>query len=119
MSSAGRADGFRAVEQRPQGFEVLVVELLPVLCDLGRHVVAFEMLPEPLDGAEVGTVGRQDARDDVVAGEASALVPARFVKNQQDAIPLPCRNLAGHGVEERLEGFRVAVREDEAYQLAA
>ncbi len=119
MSPADRPDGFRTVEHRSQGFEELVVEFLPALRDVAGHVVALEMLPEPLDGVEVGTVGRQENRDDVVPGEAFGLVPARVVENQQDALSFPFRNFGGHGVEEHLENFRVAVRDNETHQLAA
>ncbi len=58
MSPADRTDGFRAVEQRPYGFEELVVEFLPALRVVACHIVTFEMLPEPIYGVEVCTVGR-------------------------------------------------------------
>lgn len=84
--------------------------------------MTFEILPEPLDGIEVGTVGRQENRDDVVLGEAFGLVPACAVENQQDELALACWNFGGHGIEEHVNDFRVcrvlAVRRRAAWRAA-
>ena len=76
------------------------------------------MLPAPFDGIEVRAVGRQEDRFDVMPDEPFGLVPARVVENQQNALSLFCRNFGGHGVEEDLENFRVAVQDDEADGVA-
>lgn len=64
-------------------------------------------------------VGRKEDRFHVMPDEVFGLVPARVVENQEDAFPFPSGDFDGHGVEEHLENFRVAVRDDEAHQLAA
>lgn len=119
MCPAGRTDRFRAVEQCAQGLEELVVEFLAALCDVSGHVVVFELLPELFDEIEIGAVGREAGRFDVVPDEPFGSVLAGVVENQGDALPFLGVDFGGHGVEEYQEGFRVAVRDDEVHQLAA
>lgn len=99
--------------------EDLLPKCFPVLRDEAREVVAFEMLPEPFDGVEVRAVWREVDRLDVMPVQPLGLVPAGVVENQQHPSAFFPGSFRGHGVEERLEDFRVAVRDDEADELAA
>src|SRR6476620_11234652 len=51
--------------------------------------------------------------------EAAALVPTRVVQHEVDLFAFLGRDLFGHGVEEGLEDFGVAVGDDQADELAA
>lgn len=118
MSSADGADGFGRLEKRANGLEYLFSKCVSVLRDKARKVVAFEMLPEPFDGVEVRAVGREVDRLDVMPVQPLGLVPAGVVKNEQDSFAFFSGGFLGHGIEERLEDFRIAVWDDEANKLA-
>ncbi len=65
--------------------------------------MAFEVLPDSFDGIEVWGVGREVERLDVVSAES----PFLFLR---------C-GFFGHGVEESLNNFYVAVRHDQAEMM--
>lgn len=99
--------------------EDLFPKCFPVLGDEAREVMAFEMLPEPFYGVEVRAVRREVDRLDVMPVQPLGLVPAGVVENEQNPFAFLPGGFLGHGVEERLEDFRIAVRNDEADELAA
>lgn len=99
--------------------EYLFFKYFPVLSDEAREVMAFEMLPEPFYGIEVRAVRREVDPLDMMPVQPLGLVPAGVVENEQNPFAFLPGSFLGHGVEERLEDFRIAVRNDEADELAA
>lgn len=99
--------------------EDLFTKRFPVLRNVARKVLAFEMLPQPFYGVEVRAVGREVDWLDVMPVEPLGLVPAGVVENEQDPFAFFPGSLGDNGVEECLEDFRVKVRDDEADELAA
>ena len=81
-----------------------------VLDDEAREMVAFLVLPEPFHGVEVRAVRRETDRLDVMPVQALACVPTRVFDNQEDAPLVGFGDFDGHGDEERLKDFRVAVQ---------
>lgn len=103
---------------REQPFDRLfefVGQLVGMFRDKARQVVTFEVLPEAFDRIEVGTVGRQVERLDVVPAQRIGMVPTGVVENQPDRLA-PVRSLFGHGVEKGLRDLRIVVRHDQAHQ---
>lgn len=99
--------------------EDLFFKCFPILGDEACEVMAFEMLPEPFDGVEVRAVRREVDRLDMMPFQSLGLVPAGVVENEQNPFTFLPRSFLCHGVEEGLENFRIAVRNDEADELAA
>lgn len=99
--------------------EDLFFKCFPVLGDEACEVMAFEMLPESFYGVEVRAVRREVDRLDMMPFQPLGLVPAGVVENEQNPFAFLPRSFLCHGVEEGLENFRIAVRNDEADELAA
>lgn len=117
MGAADGTDGFGRPEQCADRLEYLFLKRMAFLRDEACEVVTLEVLPEPFDGVEVRTVGREVNRLDVMPVQPFCLMPACVVEDEQEALAFPLRDFGGHGVEEGLEDFRVAVRDDEADKL--
>ena len=77
-------------------FKQLVGESLAIVGQVSCHGIALELLPEPLDGIEVGAVGRKVERLDVVPVESGAFVPTGVVEHQMDLFAFFGRDLFGH-----------------------
>lgn len=65
------------------------------------EVVAFEMLQEPLDRVEVGALGRQIERLEVMPVQPLRFVPTRVVQQEDHLLSRGRRDFDGHGVQER------------------
>ena len=96
---------------REQPFDRLfefVGQLLGMFRDKPREVVTFEVLPEAFDRIEVGTVGREVERLDVVPVQRIGMVPTGVVENQPNRLA-PIGSLCSHGIEKGLEDLRIVV----------
>jgi hypothetical protein len=102
VSAADGADGFGLIEQAADGFVNLVAQLLTTLCQVACQVVAFERLPEPFDRIEVGAVGGQVNRFDVVPVEALGFVSTRIVEQEHHTPAVLAWHLRAHRIEQGL-----------------
>jgi hypothetical protein len=66
VGGADRAQDFGLCEEFAYGVEELVGEFLAALGQEVCKMVAIEVLPEAFDWVEIGAVGRQELRIDVV-----------------------------------------------------
>jgi hypothetical protein len=80
VGSTDRADGIGVREQPFDRFFEFVGQLLGMFRDKAREVVTFEVLPEAFDRIEVGTVGREVERLDVVPVQRIGVVPTGVVE---------------------------------------
>ena len=99
----------------------LFAEFFAPVGEVASHAVTFEILPNPLDGVKIGTVGRKINRFDMVPDKSFGLMPARVIQDQTNADALSPLRLCflGHCIQEGLENLGVAVRHNQTHQLTA
>ena len=119
MRFADGPDGFREIYQVLERCDDFVAEVFALFGEVACKIVSFKMLPKALDRIEVGTVRRQINRFDVMPTQALGFVPAGIVQHEQHAFAARQWHLGSHRVEEHLKYLRVAMENDETYQLAA
>lgn len=112
-------DEFGFVQQVFKGLKQLGGQGLTAVCQETCHGLSFQVLPEPFDGIEVRTVGGLVEGFDVMPVKPGAFVPAGVVEHQMDLFAFLGGHFFGHGIEEGLKDFGVAVGDDLADELAA
>jgi hypothetical protein len=90
-----------------------------LLGEVSGEVMPFQALPESLDRIEVGTVGWQTYRLDMMPTQYLGLVPAGVVQHEQPPFFGTLGHLLGHRIKENPEDRRIAIGDDQAHQLAA
>jgi hypothetical protein len=118
MRFANGPDDFRSIHQVLDRLNELVAEVLALFREVAGQVVSFQVLPKSLDRVEVGAVRWQIHRLDVMPTQALGFMPAGVVEDEQNAFASTLRHLCGHRIKEDLENRRVAMRNDQAHQLA-
>jgi hypothetical protein len=79
---AHKTDGFRIVHQLMNRFHEFIAEILDLFGEVANQIMPFQVLPQALDWVEVGAVGGQVNRLNVMPAQALGHVPAGVVVHE-------------------------------------
>ncbi len=116
-SALGLKDG-GLTKEGAKSLNEAVLELAVGFGNPAVEPVRFHAQPKPLNGVEIGRAWRQILWLEVMPVEALGLVPRRVVEHEDGATSFHLRVLFGKGVEEDLEGHRVAQIEEQSAESA-